>query len=98
MSLAECSSLHNKRRFLSDGNGSDDEKATMRKMKRVCREGFIRPFVRPSCQKGVLKTANSRFDGRNRTKKDDLRLASSSAFGFSKQAGPTGFDSGNARG
>ena len=75
MSLAECSSLHNKRRFLSDGNGGDDEKATMRKMKRVCRQRGTRPFVRPSCQKGVLKTANSRFDGRNRTKKDGPRLA-----------------------
>ena len=49
--------------------------ATMRKMKRVCRQGGTRPFVRLSCQKGVLKTANSRCDGRNRTKKDDPRLA-----------------------
>ena len=26
MSLAECSSLHNKRRFLSDGNGGNNAK------------------------------------------------------------------------
>ena len=91
MSLAECSSLHNKRRFLSDGNGGGGGGNNAKN-----EEGMQRPFARPSCQKGVLKTANSRFDGRNRTKKDDPRLASSSAFGFSKQAGPTGFDSGNA--